>query len=66
LVFILVLGSLLLTAIGSLAPALPLMAGSVVPLTGIDAAAIAGLVTTAAAAAAAAAAARDEAVVAAA
>jgi len=46
----LVLGLLLLPVTESLAPLLPLMAGSVVPRTGKDAAASVGAVTAAAAA----------------
>jgi len=51
-VFILVLGSLLLAAIGGLAPVFPLMAGPVVPPPSTAASAGVGLVTAAAAAAA--------------
>jgi len=51
--FALVLGSLLLAAMGGLAPVLPLMAGPVVPPPSAAASAGAGLVTAAAAAAAA-------------
>jgi len=57
--FILVLGSLLLAAIGGLAPVFPLMAGPVVPPASTAASAGVGLVTAAAAAA------RDEVVAAA-
>ena len=63
-VFMLVLGSLLLAAIGGLAPVLPLIASPVVPPPSAAASAGVGLVTAAAAAAAAAA--RDEVAVAAA
>jgi len=60
-VFILVLGSLLLAAIGGLAPVFPLMASPVVPPPSTAASAGVGLATAAAAAAA-----RDEVAVAAA